>query len=332
GPSQGKVDVMNWYNWMSFDIIGDLSFGESFNCLEDQRYHPWVKMIFGNLKGITFMSACNRFPIFRHLLPVFIPKSIKLMIADHFAYITDKITSRVKLGTGRPDLISPILEQNASEKGLTPEELRSNASLFVVAGSESIATNLSGATYYLSKNPKVLMRLKEEVRGSFKSDGEIDVQSVAKLPYLLAVLAETLRMYPTALTGQAVVVPPEGDTICGHWISGNTGVSINQYAAFRSSTNFSFPDTFIPERWLDDPRFKSDEKDVFKPFSYGPRNCIGKLLGEAETRLVLAKVVWNFDMELCEDNGKDWTEQKAFLSWQKTPLLVKLTPRSGEQQ
>lgn len=226
GPTQGKVDVVNWYNWMSFDIIGDLSFGESFNCLEDQRYHPWVKMIFGNLKGITLMSACNRFPIFRHLLPVLIPKKIKLMIADHFAYITDKITSRVKLGTIRPDFISPILEHNTSEKGLTSEELRSNASLFVVAGSESIATNLSGSTYYLLKNPKLLRRLKEEVRGSFKSDTEIDAQNVTKLPYMLAVLAETRRMYPTALTGQAVVIPPEGETICGHWIPGNVSTPV----------------------------------------------------------------------------------------------------------
>lgn len=224
GPTQGKVDVVNWYNWMSFDIIGDLSFGESFNCLEDQRYHPWVEMIFGNLKGIVFMSACNRFPIFRHLLPVLIPTRIKAMIADHFAYTTEKITSRAKLGMGRPDFMSPILEHNSMDKGVTPEELCSNASLFIIAGSESVATNLSGATYHLLKKPEIFRRLKEEVRGSFKSDAEIDAQSVGRLPYLLAVLAEIRRIYPTALTGQAVLIPPEGETICGHWIPGNVSV------------------------------------------------------------------------------------------------------------
>ena len=234
GPTRGKVDVVNWYNWMSFDIIGDLSFGESFNCLEDQRYHPWVEMIFGNLKGIVFMSACNRFPIFRHLLPVLIPKRIKTMIADHFAYTTEKITSRAKAGTGRPDFMSPILEHNPMEKGVTPEELCSNASLFIIAGSESVATNLSGATFHMLKNPEIFRRLKEEVRGSFGSDAEIDAQSVGKLTYLLAVLAEIRRIYPTALTGQAVIVPPDGETICGQWIPGN--VSVVPFQSFTCSS------------------------------------------------------------------------------------------------
>ena len=73
GQYLGKVDVGKWYHWMSFDITGDLSFGESVGCLKTQTYHPWVDMIFGNLQGIAFMGACNRFDLLRGLLPYFIP-------------------------------------------------------------------------------------------------------------------------------------------------------------------------------------------------------------------------------------------------------------------
>ena len=292
------IDVVEWYNWMSFDIIGDLAFAESFKCLEDQRYHPWVQMVFGNLQAICFVGACDRFPLFKHLLPLFIPGRVKKMLADHWAYTADKISKRLKLEKDRPDFISPIVKNNTDGKGISQDEIQSNTSLFVIAGSESIATNLSGATYFLLKNPSTMQKLKEEVRSTFKSENEITVRSVSELPYVQAVLSEVNRIYPTALTGQACVVPPQGDTVCGQWIPGNvsslktvgskpcspmdsdkvqTGVSINQYAAYHSLTNFVDPETFVPERWLSDPRYVSDNQEVFHPFSYGPRNCIGKM-------------------------------------------------------
>jgi len=55
-------------------------------------------------------------------------------------------------------------------------------------------------------------------------------------------------------------------------------VSIAYYSAFRARSNFTEPESFLPERWLDneDPKFASDNRDVFQPFSYGPRNCLGQ--------------------------------------------------------
>lgn len=44
----------------------------------------------------------------------------------------------------------------------------------------------------------------------------------------------------------------------------------------RSTKHFYLPDEFIPERWLDDPRFANDDKEAMQPFAVGPRNCLGK--------------------------------------------------------
>lgn len=55
-----------------------------------------------------------------------------------------------------------------------------------------------------------------------------------------------------------------------------TVVTINQYCANRSARNFRDPDTFIPDRWLNDPAYDGDQKNVAQPFSVGPRDCPGK--------------------------------------------------------
>ena len=112
-------------------------------------------------------------------------------------------------------------------------------------------------------------------------------------------------------------------------------VSVSQYAAYRLKANFHRPDDFIPERWLEghDPVFSRDAKAVVQPFSIGPRNCIGMNLAYAEMRLILAKVLWNFDLSLDEvkmkqqDGIGDWFDQRVFILWEKKPLWVKLTPR-----
>ena len=45
------INVVDWFNWFAFDLVGDLALGESFGCLRDTRHHPWVTMIFNSLKG-----------------------------------------------------------------------------------------------------------------------------------------------------------------------------------------------------------------------------------------------------------------------------------------
>jgi cytochrome P450 len=104
---------------------------------------------------------------------------------------------------------------------MSTAEIEGNSSLFIVAGSETTATLLSGATYYLLKNPNVLEKLKAEVRGHFKSEEEINVVNSGQLPYLFAVLEESLRMYPPVPTRLPRVTGPEGHTIDGHYVPPN---------------------------------------------------------------------------------------------------------------
>lgn len=100
---------------------------------------------------------------------------------------------------------------------MTFEELSSNSAMLIVAGSETTATLLTGATYYLGTNPDKLAKLVEEVRGAFKSEEEIDMLSVQNLKYLLAVLEETSRIYPPVPGPSPRTIGEEGDNILGEF-------------------------------------------------------------------------------------------------------------------
>jgi cytochrome P450 len=96
--------------------------------------------------------------------------------------------------------------------------------------------------------------------------------------------------------------------------------------ANRLECNFHRPDDFEPERWLKDQpaEFANDQKAASQVFSLGIRNCIGRNLAYAESRLILSKVLYNFDLELAQ--GQDnWLKQKIYLVWEKGPLYIKLS-------
>jgi cytochrome P450 len=104
-------------------------------------------------------------------------------------------------------------------------ELLDNASLLIIAGSETTATTLSGATYMLLTHPEILQKVKDEVRSSFSGEAEIDLLSVQKLSYMMAVLQETLRMYPPVPATIPRKAQPGGDMICGQYVPENVRIT-----------------------------------------------------------------------------------------------------------
>lgn len=98
------------------------------------------------------------------------------------------------------------------------EELVTNASILVVAGSETTATTLSGVTYFLLMNPDKLKKLIAEVRGAFQKESDITIVSASRLDYMLACLDESMRLYPPVPIGLPRIVPEGGRVICGRYV------------------------------------------------------------------------------------------------------------------
>ena len=221
--------MVAWYNWTTFDLIGDLAFGESFGCLENCTYHPWISMLFASIKAGAFLSSLKRYGI-KSMMAVLVPKGLLNKRREQLQLTEQKVMKRLEQGTGRPDFMSHILRHN-DEKGMKVPEIIVNSALLIVAGSETTATLLSGATYHLLKNPRVMEKLKKEIREAFGEEKDIDIAGVNGLEYLLAVLDEAMRMYPPVPTGLPRRVPGDGDVINDRWVPGGVCVAPPYLAA-----------------------------------------------------------------------------------------------------
>ncbi|UJO25015.1 Fatty acid synthase beta subunit hexB [Fulvia fulva] len=331
--AKGSLDIVEWYNWCTFDIIGDLAFGESFGCLEESKTHEWIASIAGNVKAIPIINAIRRFNL-DWVIPMIAPKKLLKMRQRNAQFTEGKVDQRLNYGVDRGDLWDGVMDPKGTKGGMSRQEMISNASAIVLAGSETSSTLLSGCTWLLLKNPDVLAKLKEHVRSSFTDQSEIDLISVGKLDYMAAVLDEALRLYPPVPMQSNRIVNSGGVDIAGQQVPARTTVVVQQYAACRSSENFRRPDEFLPQRWLGDPEFANDRRSTSQPFSVGPRNCIGRQLAHAEMRLILAQILWHFDLELDAPKmgARDWLrEQGVWILWDKSPLWVRLIPRLLEK-
>ena len=100
------VDMVKWYNFFTFDIIGTLTFGEPFGCLADGGYHPWVAAIFKNVKAGSFFRSVGYYPPLAKGLQYFIPSAIKKGRKQHHAMTVAKVRARQEYKSERVDFMS----------------------------------------------------------------------------------------------------------------------------------------------------------------------------------------------------------------------------------
>lgn len=326
------VDIIKWYDFCFFDLTGDLAFAESFGCLEDSKYHSWVALLFNAFKIFVYMTAVRFFPFLNAITTRCIPRSAIRTRDEHRQLSNDKTNRRLNLETSRPDLMSHVLKHN-DEKGMTVEEIESTFFFLILAGSETGSTTLGGITSYLIRDSARRAILTEEVRNAFAKEDDITATALKELPYLNAVIEEGLRITPAVPSGLARVVPPGGGIVCGQELAGNTHVSVHPWTIARSTQNYYLPDSFLPERWLPSARdadspFSGDRPSEHYPFSIGPRSCMGKLLAYTEMRLVLARMVWAFDIEMTEEaTNFRWEKLKTWILVERVPLFIKISQR-----
>ncbi|WQF82114.1 Putative cytochrome P450 [Colletotrichum destructivum] len=320
------LNIEAWYNWATFDIAGDLIFGQSFKCLERSDYHPWIAFILQTIRYNAFMTALKYIgldPVVQGLFKIGnLSAMAKLQESTH-----EMMETRLNMVQDRKDLFEGLLKRR-EEWNLSFEKLSANGLILVLAGSETTATTLAGATYLLARNPDVLRKLNEEVRSAFADPSEITIGSVSKLAYMLAVLNEALRLYPPVTSGLIREIPNGGCQIASEFVPKGTFVEVQQWSANHSPDNWTRPWEFRPERFLDGGKGEHNHLDALQAFSLGPRNCIGKNLAYAEMRLILARIVYDFDIKLVEGNGSWIERQRTFGLWDRIPLNVYLTPVS----
>lgn len=209
-----KFNMVDMYNFTTFDIMGDLTFGEPLQMLADSSYHPWVAAIFANFKFGTYLHCIRHFPALEALLLQFIPQSLREKQRLHNEFSVARVNKRLQEGDTRPDIWGLALKKHG-DSGLTKQEMYANANLFMIGGTETTATLLCGLTYHLLRNPTKLKQLTDEIRGAFESEDSITIERLQRLNYLHSCIEEGLRMYPPISNGLPRIVPPTGAQVGG---------------------------------------------------------------------------------------------------------------------
>jgi cytochrome P450 len=231
------MDMTAWYAWTTFDIIGDLAFGEPFGCLKRAKYDPWVAAIGKAVRFSPIILGAKLLGYEWVLRPML--KMLNKYRREHNRLCMEKLERRCQLNMERPDFIEGLL-QKAKEwvsfysyssnrlltllQNLDMRQIMQNSSNLIIAGSETTATALAGITYLLLKNPEIFRRVVDEVRQAYNSEDEITLLSVNNLPLMLACINESLRLYPPVALGLPRTVPQGGAMVAGEYVP--QGVSV----------------------------------------------------------------------------------------------------------
>ena len=218
------VNMTDWLNFFTMDVIGDLAFGEPFGCLAKGEYHDWVRTLFHYLKGMAIAAAPRYYPATDFLFQRMIPQSFIDGQKRHAQYANERINRRLDSKSDRPDFMTAFMKNNVDFKTMSREEILSTFGFIIVGGSESTATTLTGIFNHLARRPEITARLSKDVRDRFKREEDIVIDAIHGIPYLEAVLNEGLRMCNPVPGGLPRQVPEGGDTYSGVFLAG--GVSL----------------------------------------------------------------------------------------------------------
>ncbi|KAK7917515.1 cytochrome P450 52A11 [Apiospora marii] len=298
---------------LAFDIIGAVTmdvdlqaqrtegqgemiklFGELLSCyLDDKADYPWW--------------AIPRVELRRSRLGKRIDSILRDIVRrkhDEYRLNPESASSRSILSLSFQDtqsLSSEVLET-------TVDQLKS----FLLAGHDTTSTTLSWVFYELMRTPRALRAVREEIRTVLGSNqdpkaicgrflGETGPELINQMPYISAVIKETLRLHPPAATARTspfgssfTVRTPDGKNHClDGTIIYNSNLQIHRDPAVYGS----MADIFRPERWLVDTGSDLCRVPVgaWRPFERGPRNCIGQEFANIEARVIIALVVPRYD-------------------------------------
>ncbi|RIA88732.1 cytochrome P450 [Glomus cerebriforme] len=285
--SDGAIlNIVNLVQICALDIIGETNFGGKFNGIETLS-HPLPGKVYKELRRRAMKSMFPLLKPFLNIDPYLMNLSNEL------------IKNRRQAEKPRVDILQAILDtmKNGDNDQMTNFEIFDQILEFLIAGTDTVSFTTSMAITLLAKNPDKLKLLQQELDNSLGNcNDELPKHDQLKsLPYLNAVINETMRLWPVTLDA-GIGKSPEKDTVInGYMIPARTNLVLNYYCLHYDPKYWGKNvKEFVPERWLG---IDNSPKDVFYPFSAGSRNCIGQNFAMMEMRLIIASLLSQFDVK-----------------------------------
>ncbi|KAK7178225.1 sterigmatocystin biosynthesis P450 monooxygenase STCB-like protein 7 [Paraphaeosphaeria sporulosa] len=274
----GAADVLQWWFFYATDVIGELTFGDSFRMLEQGKVNQYALDLQQLTPQIGLRVAFPRIIKLASYLPLPMFSEAYVATQRMRSYAEESIRRYESIVKAEPNNPKPTLFTKlykAGEETLSWPELVADSQTYITAGSDTTAHSMTYLTWAVCRDESIRAKLVKEVQTL--PDGYRD-EDLKALPYLNQVIQETLRVYGAAPALLPRDVPPSGTEIDGYWLPGGT-----EQADLESS--------FHPSRWESPTK---DMKDAWQPFGAGARICIGLHLAQLELRIATAKFFRTF--------------------------------------
>ncbi|GME64629.1 putative cytochrome p450 protein [Neofusicoccum parvum] len=325
------VDLLAHSRALFFDVVSELSFDRSWGCLAGARLRAALDVdAFINVTALKGML-----PWIEWLPTRFVQDAVRARprLVELARGCVDEFRERVVEGKSGADddddasLLRRMFDARDPETGsaFSDRELMENALIFLQAGT---GTSLATALYFVyevDRHPAVRARLVDEIRAACPDIGRFPrFEELDRLPYLSMVFDEVLRLrgpLPTNLPRRS-----PGKLIGGHYVPRGTLVANLGWTTHRDPDVFADPLAFRPERW---ERPTAEMKAMFRPFSTGPRNCIGMHLAKVQVFLMLGALYQRFDVRMDPSmTEEDMVESdRGVLQPSAEKVFVHVTPR-----
>ncbi|EAW16200.1 cytochrome P450 [Aspergillus fischeri NRRL 181] len=324
----GVIDLTEYFSRFLWDLIGDLSFGEPLVPEKHGRRTDTLRSLVGVYQGcFPILEAINyAVPqiegVLKLALQLVPPATLRAVLPsatfreyDHPAINshTTPLQCCINRQDGRSDFLTHIMgdkSSNPTELELSYDELHSNATVLMIAGYKTTETSLSALFYRLLSTPGVLEKLQTELFSNFQSIDEITGKKLLSLPYLNGCVNESLRLTP-AVAGKFASRRSPGAIIEGFYVPSGTEVYTETYTMQRSPQYWHAPDEYRPERWFERGEgspYAQDVHEAFKPFSSGPRACLGREMALQTLRLTAALLVYRFHLKIVNEDRFVWEQ------------------------
>ncbi|KAL7949740.1 cytochrome P450 [Trichoderma barbatum] len=297
------IDVTADFTRLTLDTIALCTMGYRFNSFHNGTVmHPFVTSMTRALKESSVQAA----------LPNFInslrKKSWRRYEKDT-AFMRKLCRDIIQKRKGQTDpeshdLLVALLEGRDPKtgEGLSDDSIIDNMLTFLIAGHETTSGLLSFAMYYLLADPQAMEKARQEV-DEVSEGSPITVEHLSKLPYINAVLKETLRLQPTA---PGFILSSSKDEVIGgkYPIPANIPVVVLLHMVHQDKAVYGEDAAeFKPERMLDE-NFNKLPPNSWKPFGNGMRGCIGRAFATQEALLIMAMLLQNFTFEMADPEYK----------------------------
>ncbi|KAI6154195.1 cytochrome P450 [Pisolithus tinctorius] len=323
------IEVQNWMNHISLDTIGIAGFSHDFGSLDGKTTR--VVEVFDSFAVLApnfpFLPLVQAFPLL-----LYMPTARGDLFGDMNQTLAD--VSRKFLERSREEREAGVIDGKddksiigvlikakdaGSDVQLSIEEILAQMKLFITAGYETTSVGMTWALLELARNPDIQIKLRTELL-AFGSDPTYD-QLTNSLPYLDAVVHETLRLHPplAEFLRQATeddVIPlsepvrtKSGRVVNSISVTRGTQIGISTACINRSTAIWGADaKVFRPERWLEEggiPK-KAQELQSYRhllTFVDGPRTCLGKGFAVAEFKTVMVVLIKSFVFEMRDGPG-----------------------------